>query len=317
MKNKWYISIIYVLLLIILLPLILLLLICVPIYIFINAIQERKKYKKSSYYKTFKVSFNKKIFYSNEYMFYNYAIEENLAIEYVKQKNNQLEYFIFNKDIFIFPDFNEIKFNDKLQSWEVIYNKKKKSISYPLDEYIYKKKNLLEDNNSLPIKLIISRNYFSDNAIDAANLPNTLFVIRNYNSAFNKEENENLFTIPQNSKQLYEMMLKNSNLGGTIELKDDSIIWTFDKVFYYIFLDSDNGIIEILKNNKLKSSITHWHPDNYEIYEDICNIGERGNVIVIKTFLGSATILYMGPIEKCPYQKNKKHFAKFYFFESK
>lgn len=317
MKNKWYINIVYVLLLIILSPLILFLLICVAIYMPINAIQERIKYKKSSYYKNFRVPFNKKIFHSNEYTFYNYAIEEELAIKYVKQKNNSLEYFIFNQEVFIFPDFNEIKYNDELQSWEVIYNKKKKSISYSLDEYIDKKKNLLEYNNYLPIKLLVSRNYFSDNVIDIANLPNTLFVIKNYNSAFKKEENDNLFIIPQNSKQLYEMMLNNSKLGGTIELIDDSIIWTFDKVIYCIFIDFDEGIIEVLKNNKLKSPITHWHPNNYEIYEDICNIGERGNIIVIKTFLGSSSILYMGSAEKCPYQKNKRHLAKFYFFESK
>lgn len=62
--------------------------------------------------------------------------------------------------------------------------------------------------------------------------------------------------------------------------------------------------------------ITHWHPDEFEIYDDICKIGEKGNVLIIKTFLGSAYILYMGPKEKCNFKINKKSLYKIYYFES-
>ena len=50
-----------------------------------------KSYKKSEYYKAFKKPFSNKIFDSNEYAFYNYAIEEKLPIKYVKQTNKDLK----------------------------------------------------------------------------------------------------------------------------------------------------------------------------------------------------------------------------------
>ena len=81
-----------------------------------------------------------------------------------------------------------------------------------------------------------------------------------------------------------------------------------------------NGIrsqIALDEINKIKMEITHWHPDEYEIYDEICKIGEKGNVLVIKTFLGSACVVYMGAKNECPIKKNKFRFCKLYYFESK
>ena len=68
----------------------------------------------------------------------------------------------------------------------------------------------------------------------------------------------------------------------------------------------------------INTDITHWHPDSNEIYDEICRIGKRGNVLVIKKNLLGETVLYMGEKEKCPYNpKIKKFLSKIYYLEAK
>lgn len=176
---------------------------------------------------------------------------------------------------------------------------------------------LLEESINLPVKLLLSRNYIENDIIDISKLPESLYLIRNYNSFLENNYNETLNKIPKTTKDLCEMMLLNKNLGGEYKLVNEEIIvWTFDEVMYEIAIDEKEGYFRVLKNNKFKLEITHWHPDEFEIYDDICKIGEKGNVLIIKTFLGSAYILYMGPKEKCNFKINKKSLYKIYYFES-
>lgn len=314
---KWYQKLLMVLMIVILSPLIVFLFICMIIMMPFNAIYNRITYKKSAYYKNFKTRFNYKVFESNEYAFYNYVDKEKLPVKYVKQNRNSLNYFIYNNERYIFPDFNEIRYNQETKLWEVVLKTSKTETVFSLDEYLESKDKLFIDNKDLKLKLLISRNYFSEGYIDLDNLPKSLYVIRNYDSAFKTEDKEILSFIPQSTKELYQMMSKNDKLGGKIELvKDDLISWTFEKVIYEISLEEEGGVIIVLKNDKHKSSITHWHPDDYEIYEDICKIGEKGNVVVIKTSLGSSSVLYMGNKDKCPYHKDKCCLGKLYYFEA-
>lgn len=213
------------------------------------AIHERREYKKSAYYKNIGTPFNKQILYSSEYDFYNYAVKEELPIKFVKQKINSFAYFIYQEEIFIFPDFQGIEYSFEKDCWEVVYQEKKTETRYTLDAFFDRKKELFEESISLPIQLLISQNYFSEEVEDLSSVPESLYVIRNYHSAFKDENKELRFVVPQNTKQLYEMMMKNPNLGGKIELENDErIIWTFEKVIYDIFVDKDEGLIDVLKN---------------------------------------------------------------------
>lgn len=315
---KWLKNILLVLIIIILSPLILFIFLCYLIAMPFLSIANRIAYKKSAYFRDIKVPYNKNIIESNKYDFYNYAIEDNLPIKYIKQKTKSLEYFIYENQIFLFPDFNCLKFNEDKNCWEVIKRHYDEETIYSLDEYLNKEKCLFETEINLPVKLLVSRYYFEEGYIDIAKLPEALYVIRNYHSAFKKEKQELLSMIPQNTEELYEMMLKNDKLGGSFKLEsNDLIVWTFDQVIYEISLKDGDGYFGVNKNNKLKSNITHWHPDNFDIYEDVCNIGEKGNVLIIKSFLGSSFTIYMGPKEKCTFNKDKKHLGKIYYFESK
>ena len=58
--------------------------------------------------------------------------------------------------------------------------------------------------------------------------------------------------------------------------------------------------------------ITHWHPVDGEIFEEICSIGTRGNVTVIHNGWFAQSVLYMGSREDCPY-KRKWLFGKYHY----
>lgn len=316
---KWLSRVLYVILMIILSPIILLILICYGIALPFMAISRRISYKKSAYYKDFKIPYKKRIYDSYGYVFYNCAKEMNLPIEYIIQKSNSFEYFIYNQQVFIFPDCNGIEYNEDTKCYDVIYWKHyNNKTTRPLDDYLKEKISLFENKPDLPIKLLVSRDFIKEKYIDLSSLPESLFVIRNYYSCFNEEYNENLSLIPSTTEELYNMMKNNDKLGGSFELENiDQIIWTFDDVVYDISVNGDDGIIRVCKNNSFKSEITHWHPESYEIYYDICNIGEKGNIIVIKLLLGASKILYMGKKDKCSYTKKRFLLGKHYFFESK
>lgn len=284
-----------------------------------SAISNRKNYKKSAYYQKYKRPYNNKILSSNNYIFYNYAAKEKLDIQYVREKSNGFEYFIYEDSIFIFPDFNEIEFNVDKGEYEIVYNEKNKETYISIDEFINNKRQLFDHNLNLPIKILVLRNYFSIEYLDIDNLPQSLYVIKDFNTAFKNDNKKTLSIVPNSTKTLYKMMLENEKLGGKFELKndDEQIIWTFENVRYEIEVDESEGYLGVFKNNKSHTDITHWHPLNYEIYDEVCNIGEKGNVLIIKSFLGSTEILYMGNPKNYVFDKNKKHFGKIYYFESK
>ena len=313
---KWYEKVIITIFIVLLSPLIIFILICWGIASPFITLANKSRYLKSSFYKEFKLPYSSYIYNSNQYAFYNFAIEEDLPIKYKKQES--FDYFIYENQIFIFPDFSEIKYNEEKETWEIIYGKYSRESSCLLEEYIAKKTALFEEKIDLPLRLLVSRKYFEDGYIDVLKLSEFLYVVKNYTSSLNRENLETINTIPSNTKDLYEMMLNNEKLGGQFELLDNEIIvWNFEDVRFEISIDNRDGLFRIINNNKLKLEITHWHPDNYDIYDDVCKIGEKGNVLVVKTFLGSSYIAYMGPKEKCTIKVNKIGLFKIYYFESK
>jgi hypothetical protein len=62
-------------------------------------------------------------------------------------------------------------------------------------------------------------------------------------------------------------------------LDNEIIVWKFEDVKYEISIDDRDGLFRVINNKNLKLEITHWHPDNYDIYDDICKIGEIGNYL--------------------------------------
>ena len=112
--------------------------------------------------------------------------------------------------------------------------------------------------------------------------------------------------------ELYEQM-KQIHLAGEFHLekseKYDSIHWNISGYF----IDIGRDYIGIFINTgKLQIPITHWHPDDDEILEDIRRIGTKGNVTVIHTSILGDGVLYSGLKSECPY--NKKWFLGKYHY---
>ncbi len=124
---------------------------------------------------------------------------------------------------------------------------------------------------------------------------------------------------PQTSKELYHMLLENTDLAGKLELTGDAVFWTFNNFWVYTSLDINEGYIEI--NRKVKhwwqsSQLLHWHPMKDEIYEDLCAIGNKNNVLVIRNGLLFSDIFYLGKESEYKYPPDKKwHWGRLHYLK--
>lgn len=311
---RWYEKVLIGLMFLLLSPIIIFCFLLMLISLPFTMVSNRVAYRKSAYYNSFKIPFSSKIYNNVCYEFYNRSVLENWPITYVKEPG-KIDYFIYDNIVYIFPDFMDLIYNKEKNVWEVIFVLYKEKTVCSLDEYIANKKNVL--NMDCDIKVLLSREILDDDYIDINSLPDTIHVIRSYSRFMDNESSESLSIIPSTSKELYELMRMNDKLCGEYTLvNDDYIEWKFEDVIYHIDVDDSESMIVVMKNNKFRTDITHWHPGHSEVYTDICNIGEKGNVLVIKTMFGAAGVCYMGNKKYCPIKKGKFRFGKVYFFEA-
>jgi hypothetical protein len=118
-------------------------------------------------------------------------------------------------------------------------------------------------------------------------------------------------------------MLQTPDLCGTFELLSDdgNIVWNlYDDIRIELGFDPHDCYLGVSKMlfGKVESGLTHWHPTAFEIYNEVCKIGKRGNVMILRTFASGGGVLYIGNKEDCPYQKSKRYlFGKLYYLEAK
>ena len=68
----------------------------------------------------------------------------------------------------------------------------------------------------------------------------------------------------------------------------------------------------------IDSGITHWHPTAFEIYDEVCSVGKRGNVMLLRSTISSGTLMYSGSKADCPYWTDKKYLlGNYYYSEAK
>ena len=124
-----------------------------------------------------------------------------------------------------------------------------------------------------------------------------------------------------NTEDLYNKILDTPLLCGRFELVEKTIFWNlYDGFEIEISIEPPDSCFEIqrrwLKN--ICIPLTHWHPDEDEVYSQVCNIGLKGNVLVIRENWFGVSILYMGDKEKCPYPADKKwSWGKIYYLLAK
>lgn len=119
-------------------------------------------------------------------------------------------------------------------------------------------------------------------------------------------------------QELYDKMKDNPDLAGEFVYAGYGIEWKVFEKYLVVVSDEYIGIDRILFK-RLTDPLTHWHPDDKEIYEDICRLGTKGNVTVIhKVLFGllGTTIVYSGPASECQC-KRKWLFGKYIYLYAK
>ncbi len=268
--------------------------------------KNKKEYKSSRYFLDLGKKFSISTFYSHEYRFYNGAIKRGLPFKYYMKESSSLEYFIHDGTIYLFPDFTQIYLNED-GAWEINYDGDLKSFT---EEYS-KKAESLENPEGLPVKILVERSLVPIPNLSTVEIPSELFITMSYETVFENEESPLKMIIPQNSKELYEMMLQTPELCGSFEYdpKNDKITWLLYHGFTLdLSIYESSCCFEIFKNisKNFSSPLTHWHPENHEFYDEICKIGKRGNVLVIRTSIFGEAVKYMGCAEDCPYSQGKR-----------
>lgn len=123
----------------------------------------------------------------------------------------------------------------------------------------------------------------------------------------------------QDTKALYDKMCNTPNLCGKFELIDKTIIWDlFDGFIICISIEPPDTVFAIDKKMfwEITDPVTHWHPNEEDVYEEVCNIGQKGNVLVIRKNFLFTTVLYMGSEKDCPYSPKKWSWGRIYYLRA-
>lgn len=321
-KQKWYRKLLIALLIIIFSPLIIMIIIWIVIggiYTAFRMPKMKREYKSSRYYADFGRKFTADILYSPEYRFYNGAVSRNLPIKYIRQEMNGFEYFIYDDTLYLFPDFDGIDYIEDKAGWMVGYDGDADFFDKRFDSMLSK----LENRFSYPIRVLVERRMFYRMNLGGVDIPESIFITQSYDNAFENDDSPLKMTIPQSAEELYGMMLETPDLCGRFELEKSagSITWNLsENIVIEIGVDSPECYIGINKSHggKVGGEITHLHPSVFEIYDEICKIGKRGNVTVLRASPVGSALLYAGREDVCPYPREKKLLlGKYYYLEAR
>lgn len=321
-KPKWYRKFLIVLLIVIFSPLIIMIIIWIAIGGIGTAFRMSKlkrEYKNSRYYADFGRKFTVDILYSPECRFYNGAVSRNLPIKYIRQETNGFEYFIYDDTLYLFPDFDGIDYDEDKAGWMVGYDGDADFFDRRLDSMLSK----LENRFDYPIRVLAERRMFYRMNLSGMDIPESIFITQSYDNAFENDASPLKMIVPQSTEELYGMMLETPDLCGRFELDKSagSITWNlFENIVIEIGVDSPECYIGINKSHggKVGGEITHLHPSVFEIYDEICKIGRRGNVTVLRASPVGSALLYAGRKDVCPYPREKKLLlGKYYYLEAR
>ena len=238
---------------------------------------------------------------------------------YVKQEQDDFEYFIYKEAVYLFPEFNFIFAADD-DGTVLAVNRDDEEIS--LDKYYVEQLARLDPPSAHPVKLLVSKQMAEWLTHDTP-IPEYLFFVTSYEDAFINEDPSQGLWIPQSTSDLYHSMLQNGTLCGAFSLDEDGKVITWDlyeSVFIRIYADENDwyvGAFEKCSEEK-EREIAHWHPTPMQIYDTVLDIGKRGNVLVLKHSRASGAFLYAGSKEACRYSPTPKSlFGKYYYLEAK
>ena len=318
-ETKWYVKVLIALLIIVCSPFIILLaLIAVPL-ILVERAKAKKAYYKSPYYATFKKKFAWGITNDPVYRVYNGAAARDLPVRFPDNMDDRIDglsYFFYGDTVYLLPNFEQMGLSEDGRAvWQV--NNDGDWMDFDEGYAATRVQAMYPD---LTVKFLVERCMITVCDLTETPPPSCVFVTGSYDTAFENEDSPLKMMVPQNAEELYAMMQKTPDLCGEYELTEnrDGICWRIrEDIQITLGVDLRDCYIGVdkLLFGKIESGITHWHPTVYEIYNEVCEIGRRGHVLVLA---GSGAVLYSGSRDECPYQPDKKYlFAKYYYIEAK
>ena len=319
---KWYEKVLTVLLIVIFSPLILLILLLVCPFLAREYRRAKKEYYKSPYYATFKKKFTGGITTDPVYRVYNGAVARDLPVRFpdnVDDRIDGLSYFFYGDTVYLLPNFEQMGLSEDGRAvWQV--NNDGDWMDFDEGYAATRVQAMYPD---LTVKFLVERCMITVCDLTETPPPSCVFVTQSYEAAFENEDSALKMRIPQSSADLYDMMCATPDLCGEFELTEDGqgIRWRIrEDIQITLGVDLRDCYIGVdkLLFGKIESGITHWHPTVYEIYGEVCEIGLRGHVLVLRQGAGSGAVLYSGKKEDCPYKPDKKVLlGKYYYIEAK
>ena len=320
-KMKWYEKVLTVLLIVIFFPLILLLLLVACPFLACEYRRSKKAYDKSPYYADFKKKFTTGITCEPIYRFYNGVKARNLPVRFPESLDDKVDglfYCFYGDTMYLFPNFEQMGLSEDGRAvWQV--NNDGDWMDFDEGYAATRVQAMYPD---LTVKFLVERCMITVCDLTETPPPACVFVTQSYETAFENEDSALKMRIPQSSADLYDMMCATPDLCGEFDLTEDGegIRWRVrEDIQITLGVDPHDCYIGVEKLflGKIESGITHWHPTEYEIYDEVCKIGKRGNVLVLRARAGSGAVLYSGRKEDCPYKPNKKVLlGKYYYIEA-
>lgn len=81
--------------------------------------KDKREYYESAYYRDLQLPYKKRITKQDSYIFYNRAKEMGLDFEFVCGEGDGADYIASEKEVFLFPKFDQIGYDDVRQHWKV------------------------------------------------------------------------------------------------------------------------------------------------------------------------------------------------------
>ena len=321
-KMKWYEKVLTVLLIVIVSPLIILILLLACPFLAHEYRRSKKAYFKSPYYAAFKKKFTMGITNDPVYRVYNGAAARDLPVRFPDNMDDRIDglsYFFYGDTVYLLPNFEQMGLSEDGRAvWQV--NDDGDWMDFDEGYAATRVQAMYPD---LTVKFLVERSLITECDLTKTPPPSCVHVTHSYETAFSDDDSALTQRIPQSSADLYDMMRTTPDLCGAYELTEDgqSIRWRVrEDIQITLEVDPHDCYmsVERLLFGKIESGITHWHPTAYEIYDEVCEIGKRGHVLVLRARAGSGAVLYSGSKDECPYKPDKKVLlGKYYYIEAK
>ena len=133
---------------------------------------------------------------------------------------------VYNDRLFLFPNFDQIDFNEDKEEWQVNYDGDWKNFEQAYKDIVTK---IDKEAISFPTKLLVERKMFPMTDLNGVSIPECIFLTWNYETTFENEDSSKL-VVPVSTQELYSMMCATPGLCGKFKIADSgNIHWDLYK----------------------------------------------------------------------------------------